>query len=72
MECALAQIVDLPTNEFYIGEIVADYADEDCLTDAVPDVEKIKPFTLTMPDNRYWQVGDLTGKAWRIGRQAER
>jgi hypothetical protein len=23
------------------------------------------PFTLTMPDNRYWAVGQQAGRAWR-------
>jgi hypothetical protein len=27
------------------------------------DIEKIRPFTLTMPDNNYWSVGSLVGKA---------
>jgi hypothetical protein len=30
---------------------------------------QIKPFTLTMPDNRYWQVGDEAGKAWGAGKK---
>lgn len=25
------------------------------------------PFTLSMPDNRYWTVGDGAGKAWSAG-----
>jgi hypothetical protein len=30
---------------------VAAYADEDCLTDGRPDILKINPLVLTMPDN---------------------
>lgn len=29
--------------------------------------QKDQPFTLTMPDNHYWGVGDPVGRAWRIG-----
>lgn len=68
LECRLAQVVELPSNEVFIGEIVGAYADAECLTDGKPDIKKIKPFTLTMPHNRYWQVGDEAGKAWGAGK----
>jgi flavin reductase (DIM6/NTAB) family NADH-FMN oxidoreductase RutF len=68
MECKLVQVVDLPTNEVFIGEIVGAYAEEDCCTGDNPDIEKIRPFTLTMPDNRYWNVGSKAGKAWDAGK----
>ena len=67
MACRLVQVVDLPTNEFLIGEIVEAYCEEDCLTDGQPDPLKIRPFTLTMPDNRYWRLGSFAGRAWSIG-----
>jgi len=67
MECKLVQTVDLPTNALFIGEIVGAYADEKCLSGGIPDIQKMKPFTLTMPDNNYWKVGDSAGKAWRVG-----
>ncbi len=38
------------------------------LTDGQPDILKINPFTLTMPDNQYWAVGKHAGKAWGIGK----
>ena len=68
MECRVTQHVDLPTNCFFIAEIVALYSEERYLTGNKPDVEKIKPFLLTMPDNRYWSVGDCVGKAWNAGK----
>jgi flavin reductase (DIM6/NTAB) family NADH-FMN oxidoreductase RutF len=68
MECRLVQVVDLPTNELFIGEIVGAYANEDCCTGGKPDIERVKPFTLTMPDNRYWSVGTQAGEAWSAGK----
>lgn len=68
MECRLFQAVDLPSNTFFIGEIVGAYAHENCLTDGKPDIKKIDPFTLTMPDCNYWAVGENIGKAWSIGK----
>jgi len=68
MECKLVNVVDLPTNEVFIGEIVSAYANAECCSDGKPDVKKIRPFTLTMPDNQYWEVGSNFGKAWSIGK----
>ena len=68
MECRVVQTVDQPSNEFFIGEIVETYCSPDCLADGKPDIARIKPFTLTMPDNRFWAVGQQIGKAWSDGR----
>jgi flavin reductase (DIM6/NTAB) family NADH-FMN oxidoreductase RutF len=68
VECKLVKTVELPTNSFFIGEIVAAYSEERFLTDGVPDIKKINPFLLTMPDNGYWSVGELIGRAWSAGK----
>jgi flavin reductase (DIM6/NTAB) family NADH-FMN oxidoreductase RutF len=67
-ECRLVQAVDLPSNTLFIGEIVSAYADEGVLTNGQPDLKKIDPFTLTMPDNFYWSVGEKVGQAWNAGK----
>ena len=68
MECKLHSAVDLPSNTLFIGEIIETYTEERYLTDGKPDIKKINPFTLTMPDNNYWKVGENTGTAWSIGK----
>ena len=68
MECKLHSAVDLPSNTLFIGEIVETYTEDRYLTDGKPDIEKINPFTLTMPDNNYWKVGENAGTAWSIGK----
>lgn len=68
MECRLVEIHDMPTNEMFIGEILATYTEERYLTDGKPDIKKIDPFVLTMPDNNFWLVGEHAGKAWSIGK----
>jgi hypothetical protein len=62
------ETVQLPSNSFLIGEIVGAYSEERFLTDGVPDIKKINPFLLTMPDNGYWSVGELVGRAWSDGK----
>ncbi len=67
LECKLSQIVDLPTNTFFIGEIRNIYSEEQFMKDGKPDPGKIRPFMLTMPDNRFWSLGEQVGNAWQDG-----
>jgi len=69
IECKLVKTVELPTNSFFIAEIITIYCNEEFLTDGKPDAAKIKPFVLTMPDNRFWSLGDCIGKAWDAGKK---
>jgi flavin reductase (DIM6/NTAB) family NADH-FMN oxidoreductase RutF len=66
--CRLVNVFELPSNDLFVGEIVEAYAEEACLTKNAPDVTKMAPFTLTMPDNIYWKIGEPAGKAWEAGR----
>ena len=38
------------------------------MTQGKPDVKKIDPLLLTVPDNSYWKVWDYAGEAWKIGK----
>jgi flavin reductase (DIM6/NTAB) family NADH-FMN oxidoreductase RutF len=69
MACRLNQTVKLPFDTLYIGDVVEVYTEERFLTDGKPDVQKINPFTLTMPDNHYWRVGEMAGRAWSAGKK---
>jgi flavin reductase (DIM6/NTAB) family NADH-FMN oxidoreductase RutF len=72
MACKLYNAVKLPMNTLYIGEIVEAFTEERYLTAGKPDIKKIKPFTLSMPDNNYWGMGDSAGKAWHAGKELKR
>ncbi|OPZ43098.1 MAG: hypothetical protein BWY93_01456 [Euryarchaeota archaeon ADurb.BinA087] len=72
IECRLVQSVTYPTNEFFIGEIVGSYTEERYLTGGKPDMKKIDPLLLSMPDNRYWSLGEYAGDAWRIGKSLKK
>jgi flavin reductase (DIM6/NTAB) family NADH-FMN oxidoreductase RutF len=67
IECRLVQAVDLPTNTFFIGEIRNIYSEERFMADGKPDPQKMRPFLLTMPDNRFWALGEQVGNAWKDG-----
>lgn len=72
LECRLVQIVTLPTNSLYIGEIVGAYADPRVIRENKPDFPEIDPLFLTMPDNRYWTLGKYAGDAWSAGKKLVR
>jgi flavin reductase (DIM6/NTAB) family NADH-FMN oxidoreductase RutF len=69
IECKLSQTVALPTNSFFIAEIVNIYTESKFLSEGKPDVRKIRPFLLTMPDNNYWAIGENIGRAWSAGKK---
>jgi hypothetical protein len=60
--------VRLPSNNLYIGAPIEVFTEERFMSGGVLDVRKIRPFTLTMPDNNYWALGPNLGKAWKIGK----
>lgn len=68
MSLALHDAVKLPFDTLYIGEVNEVFTEEKYLSNGMPDIRKINPFMLTMPDNRYWSVGENIGKAWHIGK----
>ena len=68
MEFRLIQTVSLPSNSLFLGQLVATWTEERYLTDGFADVEKVRPITLTMPDNRFWGVGEQVGRAWHEGK----
>jgi flavin reductase (DIM6/NTAB) family NADH-FMN oxidoreductase RutF len=68
MECRVVNSVDMEMDTLFIGEIVGAYCAEDCLSDGRPDIKKIDPFLLTMPDNQYWSLGEPVAKAWSVGK----
>jgi flavin reductase (DIM6/NTAB) family NADH-FMN oxidoreductase RutF len=72
MACRLNQTVKLSFDTLYIGEVVEVYTEERYMTEGKPDIQKINPFTLTMPDNRYWRVGELAGRAWSDGKKLKK
>jgi flavin reductase (DIM6/NTAB) family NADH-FMN oxidoreductase RutF len=69
VECRLLQTIALPAEELFIGEIVAAYCNEDCLTGDAPDMQKINPFVLIMPDKKYRGIGQEIGAAWEMGKK---
>ena len=71
LECKLVDIHELPTNDLFIGEIVGAYTEDRYITEGRPDVRKMNPMVLTMPDNNYWAIGEHVAKAYSVGKKLE-
>ncbi|MDD3844851.1 MAG: flavin reductase family protein [Syntrophorhabdaceae bacterium] len=69
IECRLIQVVDLPTNEFFVGEIISVYSEERYLTNGEPDMKKIDPLVLSMPERSYLTLGEHIAEAWDTGKK---
>jgi flavin reductase (DIM6/NTAB) family NADH-FMN oxidoreductase RutF len=68
LECKVLKTLDLGgADDIVIGEIIESYCDEKCLTNDMPDIEKLKPYLLSMYENKYFGIGKHLGKAWSIG-----
>ncbi len=72
LECVLVDSVAYETNELFVGQIVQGFSSEKYLTDGKPDVKKMNPFILTMPDNTYYSMGKPIGKAWKSGLELDK
>lgn len=68
LECKLVQTLEFPTHDALIGEIVEAYAEEQYLTDGVPDIRKIDPILYSTKDSNYWRVGEHLAKAFSVGK----
>ena len=68
MECRVVESVDLPSNTFFIGEILKAYSEGKYMKNDQVDLALSAPFVLSMPDNRFWRLGEPIGKAWSSGK----
>jgi flavin reductase (DIM6/NTAB) family NADH-FMN oxidoreductase RutF len=68
--CKVVQTVYMPTQpktEIFIGEVEEVYVNNKCMSDGVPDLNKIKP--LMLAGTQYVEIsGNPVGTAWKIGK----
>jgi len=70
MECRLVRRVKLLRNEFLVGEVVAVYVEESCLTNGKKgDVGKVDPLLYEggVPAY-YWKLGGQVARAFEVGK----
>ncbi|WP_092335155.1 flavin reductase family protein [Desulfosporosinus hippei] len=64
--CKVIQTIPIFDFEMFLGEIVAVYANEQCLSDGRPDPIKIDP--IIMMDLNYCNLNQVLGTPFKIGR----
>jgi len=73
IECRVVQTLTRPIHTVFLGEVVGVHASAECLSEAVPDVDRIGPIFFAPDPSRgkgvhsYWQLGERIGQAYRIG-----
>ena len=68
IECRLYDIIDFPTHDVFIGEIVTSYCNEDVLSDGTVDLIKVKPMLFDMGRKSYWKLGEPLAQCWNVGK----
>jgi flavin reductase (DIM6/NTAB) family NADH-FMN oxidoreductase RutF len=63
--CKVIQTIPIFDFEMFLGQIVAVYADESCLTDGKPDAQKMDPIILV--GGAYLNLGQAIGTVFRTG-----
>lgn len=68
MELKLYDVLDFPTHDIFIGELVQTYADESVMTGGKIDISKLRPLLFDMNSVKYWRLGPDVGKCWNAGK----
>ncbi|MFC2040098.1 flavin reductase family protein [Chloroflexota bacterium] len=72
LECKVVHILDLGSHTMIIGSIEETHVSEVCLSDGIPDVSKIKPFSYVGAGKQEYRIlGEVIGKAHNVGRELE-
>jgi flavin reductase (DIM6/NTAB) family NADH-FMN oxidoreductase RutF len=72
MECRLYTVVDTPTHDVFVGEVVATYANPAVLVNGKVDLAQVKPLLFDMTSRKYWTLGPALADCWRIGKQLKK
>jgi flavin reductase (DIM6/NTAB) family NADH-FMN oxidoreductase RutF len=69
MECRVLNIISAyPSDDLFVGQVVATYTEQRFLTRGKPDLRKVNPLLLTGADNHYWMLGEQVAKAFKVGK----
>ncbi len=65
IECEVSHILNLGSHHLVVGKVVETYVAEECITDGVPDIAKVKPFIFGY--RKYYAIGEAFADAFKIG-----
>jgi len=69
LECKMIQALELGSHTLFIGEILDVKAEQAVLgPNALPEVDKVKPFVYDIGNTLYHGIGPYLGKAYSLGK----
>jgi flavin reductase (DIM6/NTAB) family NADH-FMN oxidoreductase RutF len=68
IECKLFQTIETGNNLIILGEVASVYANEEVLSEGVPDIRAIDPLVLFGSVYHSWKFGPEIAGAYRIGK----
>lgn len=68
MELKLHDVLDFPSHDVFVGELVQTHVDDAVMTEGKVDIAKLKPLLFDMASKKYWALGDAVGNCWRDGK----
>jgi flavin reductase (DIM6/NTAB) family NADH-FMN oxidoreductase RutF len=69
MECELFQTIETGNNIIFLGKVASVYANEEVLSEGVPDIRAIDPLVLFGSVYHSWKFGPEIAGAYRIGKK---
>lgn len=72
MELKLHDVMDFPTHDIFIGELVQTYAEDHVLSEGKVDIAKLRPLLFDMASIQYWRLGAAVGKCWNVGKKLKK
>lgn len=68
MELKLHDVLEFPTHEIFVGELVQTYVDPEVMTGGAIDIAKVRPLLFDMASKKYWSLGPALGNCWSAGK----
>ncbi len=72
MALKLHQVIDFPTHDIFVGELVGTHADDAVLTEGHIDVAKLRPLMFDMASKKYRALGGELGNCWNVGKSLKK
>jgi len=73
LECTVVMTVELGSHDLVIAEIKEVHVSDDVLgPDGMPDPAKVDPLIFSVPDRTYRRMGEVVGKAFKVGAELKK
>jgi hypothetical protein len=64
----IRDVLDLPSHDVIMGELIQTYVDDTAMTTAKVDISKLQPLLFDMASKKDWFLGPTVGTCWKDGK----